>query len=653
MQPPDFWYPARRRRTSLMAHALWPLAALYDYGSWLRRRLTRAERVSVPVVCVGNLTVGGTGKTPVVIALAERLIAEGRKPFILTRGYGGRLPGPVRVKADIHTAQDVGDEPLLLSKTAPVIMCADRPLGARFAIKEGADIILMDDGFQNPTLHKDMSIIIADGRRFFGNNRVFPAGPLRENVAAGLARADALIVMGGESSDALPLAVGDFPRAVLRAHLAPLLEAGALAGQKLIAFAGIGSPEKFFRTVRSLGARVVTEVHYPDHHTYTPRDLAKLKAMATKEGADLVTTEKDFMRLPKDIKGITAIPVEARFENRHDIKALVQRILALQSNLMETTEVRVDESKRVKKPVHYVEAAGFFAVMGLFRVLGLNNASAFGGWIGRTFGPRVPPANRARLNLKIAFPDMPEEEIERTVRGMFDNLGRTLAEYAHIPKIAANPEAYVEVSGMEHVESARAEGKGVLFVSGHFANWELMPLALKQAGGRGAEVYRAPNNPIIDDWLIKLRARYIFPVQVPKGSEGGRALIKVVRAGEEIAMLIDQKMNDGIPVPFFGRDAMTAPAAAALSIRYKMPIVTARMERVSGTKFRLVAYAPPNLPTTGDLNMDTYNLCVWLNKFLEEAITARPDQWLWLHQRWGKFKDGKLEARKPKKSEAA
>lgn len=653
MQPPDFWYPSRRRRTSLTAQLLWPFAALYDYGSLLRRRLTSAKRVSVPVVCIGNLTVGGTGKTPVVAALAQRLIDEERKPFVLTRGYGGRLPGPVRVDPTIHTAADVGDEPLLLAQSAPVIMCGDRPLGARFAIEEGADIILMDDGFQNPTLFKDLSIVVADGRRFFGNGRVFPAGPLRENVAAGLARADAMIVMGGEASDALPLAVGDYPHAVLRAHLAPLVEAGALEGRKLIAFAGIGSPEKFFRTVRSLGARIVAEVLYPDHHAYGPRDLAKLKKMAKEVDAELITTEKDQMRLPKDTGGILTLPVEARFENRHDLTALVQRILALKTTQTETTEIRVDESKRVKKPGHYIEAAGFFAVMGLFRVLGLKAASDFGGWVGRTFGPRVPTSNRARLNLKIAFPDMDDAEVERIVRAMFDNLGRTLAEYAHIPKIAEAPEAYIEVSGREHVDSARAEGKGVMFVSGHFANWELMPLALKQAGGRGAEVYRAPNNPIIDDWLIKLRARYIFPVQVPKGSEGGRALLKVVRAGEEVAMLIDQKMNDGIPVPFFGRDAMTAPAAAALSIRYKMPIITARMERLSGTKFKLTAFAPPNLPTTGDLNMDTYNLCVWLNEFLEDAIKAKPEQWLWLHQRWGKFKDGKLEERKPKNSEAA
>ncbi len=653
MQPPRFWYPSRRGRTGLFARALWPIAALYDYGSWLRRRLTRAKRASVPVVCIGNLTVGGTGKTPVVIALAERLTEEGRKPFILTRGYGGRLPGPVRVDPEIHTAADVGDEPLLLARAAPVIMCADRPLGARFAIKEGADIILMDDGYQNPTLRKDMSIVVVDGRQFFGNGRVFPAGPLRENVKAGMTRADALIVMGGESSAALPLAVGDFARSVLRARLAPLLEAGALEGKKLIAFAGIGSPEKFFRTVRDLGGRIVSEVLYPDHHVYTARDIKLLKKMARDESADLITTEKDRVRLDKDIKGISTVPVEARFENRHDIKALTQRILALKTTEVETTEIRVDDHKRVKKLGHYFEAAGFFAVLWLFGALGLKNGSAFGGWIGRTFGPMVPPANRARLNLKIAFPEMSDDEIEATVVGMFDNLGRTFAEYAHIPKFAKDPEAYVEVIGKEHVESARAEGTGVLFVSGHFGNWELMPLVLRQHGGRGAEVYRAPNNPIIDDWLISLRARYIFPVQVPKGSEGGRALLRVVRAGEEVAMLIDQKMNEGIPVPFFGREAMTAPAAAALSIRYKIPIITARMERVSGTKFRLVANPPPNLPSTGDLNLDIYNLCVWLNEFLEDAIRERPDQWLWLHQRWGKFKDGKLEERKPKKSEAA
>lgn len=321
---------------------------------------------------------------------------------------------------------------------------------------------------------------------------------------------------------------------------------------------------------------------------------------------------------------------------------------------VETLEIRVSEEKRQPKPLHYIEAGLFFAVIGFFRLLGLKWASNFGGFMARNIGPRISPANRARRNLALTMPELSPEEVEKIIYEMFDNLGRTAAEYAHLAKFSkADLGEYVEVVGEEIIHSVRAEGKGAILVSGHFANWELMPLALRKYGGKGAEIYRAPNNPFIDDWLIKQRATNIFPVQIPKGAEGGRALLKVVRSGQDMAMLVDQKMNDGIPVPFFGLEAMTPPAAAALSLRYKVPIIPVRMERVKGTKFRLIVSPPPSLPSTGDMNMDTYNLCVWLNEFLEKAIRERPSQWLWLHQRWGKFKNGELEKRKSKQDEAA
>ncbi len=650
MQAPKFWYPHKRGEVTTSAHLLAPAAALYDLGVSARRKFTTAQKSTVPIICVGNLTVGGTGKTPVVIALAEMLIAQGRKPYILTRGYGGKLAGPALVDVDHHDAADVGDEPLLLARAAPVIVCSNRPLGARFAISQGADIILMDDGFQNPTVHKGFSIVVVDGHRMIGNGKVFPAGPLRENARAGLARADAMLIMGAGSSTPLPPILAEYSGQILYADLVPQVEDGALKDRKIMAFAGIGAPSKFFRTVRKLGAEIVAEVSFPDHHPYTDKDVAQLKKRARDLGADLVTTEKDAVRFPKSAKGeasgFTTIPVKATFTTPAALEEVLEQALKEASMSVETVEIRVSEDKRQPKPLHYLEAALFYTMIGFFRLLGLKWASNFGGFVARTIGPRISGANRARRNLALAMPELEPEEVEKIIYEMFDNLGRTTAEYAHLAEFAKNGlKEHIELVGWEIVDRIRAEGGGAILVSGHFGNWELMPLALKTLGGKGAEIYRAPNNPFIDDWLIKQRATHIFPVQIPKGAEGGRALLKVVRAGEDVAMLVDQKMNDGIPVPFFGREAMTPPAAAALSLRYKVPIIPARMERIKGTKFRLTISEPPALPTTGDMSLDTYNLCVWLNEFLETAIRERPGQWLWLHQRWGKFKNGKLESR--------
>ncbi len=661
MQAPKYWYPKRKDTVPLEARALWPFALLYRLGARMRRMMTKPEAGDVPIICVGNLTLGGTGKTPTVAALALMLKEMGRKPMILSRGHGGASKGPLRVDPELHSAAEVGDEPLLLSRVAPVIVARDRPAGAQLAAEEGADVILMDDGFQNPTIVKDFSIVVVDGRRFFGNGQVFPAGPLRERVRKGLARADALLIMGGDPSLPLPPELEAFEGPTFRATLKPQVEPALLDGVKVLAFAGIGSPAKFFRTVKALGARVMGEVSFPDHHPYTESDLRNLKRRAQDLEADLVTTEKDTVRLPPGAENISAIPIKAIFANRSAVTDLLGNWLAgapegLKEN--ETSEkpllVRVSDEKRVVKLQHYIEAAVFFSLMGFFRVLGLRRASAFGGWVARTFGPHVSAAARARRNLRLAMPELSKKQRERVIKRMFENLGRTMAEYAHLDRFTSVGDgAHIEIVGEEIFEKVQVQDKGALLVSGHFANWELMPLVLRERGGKGAEVYRAPNNPFIDDWMIKQRATHIFPVQIPKGAEGGRALLKVIRGGDYVAMLVDQKMNEGIPVPFFGHEAMTPPAAAALSLRYKVPIVPARLERVGGTKFRLIVTEPPSLPSTGDTNMDIYNLTVWLNEYLEQAIRANPSQWLWLHQRWGKYKNGKLERPKGVSEQAA
>jgi tetraacyldisaccharide 4'-kinase len=315
MRAPEFW--SRNDRQPLFAAALTPFAWLYAATVTMKARLARPKRVRAKVVCVGNLTLGGTGKTPVVIAIAEILTARGRKVAFLTRGYGGRERGPVVVQPDVHSARDVGDEPLLLSRIAPTVVSRDRLAGATLAVSHGADTIVMDDGYQNFGLAKDLSFVVIDARDGFGNGRVFPAGPLREPVATGLGRADAVILVGkGFGPDTLAL-----PR--VRARIEPALGTG-LAGQRVVAFAGIGRPAKFFETLKSVGAQVVSAQEFADHHTFTPAEMGRLKSSTSALNAKLVTTEKDFVRLGKnDRDGIETVAVRAVFENGADLEQLL------------------------------------------------------------------------------------------------------------------------------------------------------------------------------------------------------------------------------------------------------------------------------------------------------------------------------------------
>jgi tetraacyldisaccharide 4'-kinase len=318
MRPPEFWSrpPAK---PGLAARLLSPLAAIY--GWIVRARLKRPPqmRPSVPVICVGNLTLGGAGKTPVAIAILERLSAMRASPVALSRGYGGSLPGPIVVEPD-HLASEVGDEPILLARHAPTIIAKDRAAGARACLTAGAGIIVMDDGFQNPSIAKDLSIAVVDSESGFGNGRVFPAGPMRETAHDGLMRADAVILMGRGKFDP------GHPRTLRASLRAPL--SAAFDGRRVVAFAGIGRPEKFFKTLEKAGAEIVAVFAYPDHHAYDADDIERMRALAKARGADLATTEKDFVRLtPRLRRGILTLPVEARFEDERALDALLRDAL--------------------------------------------------------------------------------------------------------------------------------------------------------------------------------------------------------------------------------------------------------------------------------------------------------------------------------------
>jgi len=275
-------------------------------------------------------------------------------------------------------------------------------------------------------------------------------------------------------------------------------------------------------------------------------------------------------------------------------------------------------------------AAAFFAAFGL---LPLGLASALGGALGRAVGPRLGISRRARRNLALAFPALSPGEIERIVRGMWDNLGRVAAEYPHLRGIDVfAPGGPVEPVGFEHFDRALAAGRRMIVFSGHLANWELGPLASRQYGLRVANIYRALNNRYVDRQIARLRGG--AGEYVPKGEAGARAALAALRAGGHVALLADQKLNDGIPVEFFGRKAMTAPALALFALRYDCDVIPARVERLRGARFRLTVYPPLEVPRSGDRAADVAALMAAVNRTLEDWIRERPEQWLWLHRRW-------------------
>ncbi|MCH9053358.1 MAG: tetraacyldisaccharide 4'-kinase [Proteobacteria bacterium] len=329
MRAPEFWHGDGGVWPLLLA----PLAHAYGAAGAARQALTEPVKAPVPVICVGNLVTGGAGKTPVALALGAYLQALGKEVHFLTRGYGGSERGPVRVDPGRHGVAEIGDEALLLAAKAPTWVARNRVGGAEAAADDGAGIVVMDDGFQNPALAKDVSLLVVDGGFGFGNGRVIPAGPLREPVETGLGRASAVVLIGEDVSgveERIALARARLGRTppVLGARLAPGANAGEIAGRPVVAFAGIGRPEKFFATLEEIGCPLSATHAFADHHLYTSDEVMAICEQAHGLEALPVTTGKDYVRLPEAARPmVKVLNVELEWSDAAALGAVLAPVL--------------------------------------------------------------------------------------------------------------------------------------------------------------------------------------------------------------------------------------------------------------------------------------------------------------------------------------
>ena len=298
---------------------------------------------------------------------------------------------------------------------------------------------------------------------------------------------------------------------------------------------------------------------------------------------------------------------------------------------MAANERRIPLIRRLRYVLEFLILRILFA---LFGVLSLDRASAVGGFLGAKIGPHLPITRHAFLNLRMVFPRWSDAEVLATVRRMWDHLGRMIAEYPHLKEFDFyGRDGRIEVIGIEYVDRLRDDGIAGVFISGHIGNWELLSIAAIQRGLPLVHVYRAANNPYVE----KLIQRYRDPAgasHYPKGLRAARVLLEAVKQGDHLGILVDQKYNEGIPIPFFGHDAMTTSVPAEFAIRYKIPLVPARVERVGGARFRLTVSPPLTLPDSGDLELDASAIMAEVNSLFESWIRDKPEQWLWLHRRW-------------------
>lgn len=319
LKTPDFWYRSKDSSPSVIEYLMAPISLLYQYGHRINLRTTQSNSVDIPVICIGNVTVGGSGKTPASIAI-NKIIKEGNlfnNPFFLTRGYGGTEPGPRRIEAH-EDAKTVGDEPLLLASHSNTIVSVNRYSGSKLAQELGCDCIIMDDGLQNQSLSKSVSFIVINGKMGFGNEKTIPSGPLREPIETAMQRCDAIIMIGQDERDIKDKIPEHIP--IFRAEIKPSQDVKSDKGKDYIAFSGIAYPQKFYDTLEQCGYNVIESKSFSDHHAFTDHDVESLITLANDKNAQLITTEKDYVRLPQNVQqDIKTLPVNLIWHNEDEI----------------------------------------------------------------------------------------------------------------------------------------------------------------------------------------------------------------------------------------------------------------------------------------------------------------------------------------------
>ncbi|MDH5489218.1 MAG: tetraacyldisaccharide 4'-kinase [Rhodospirillaceae bacterium] len=622
---PKLYSPKHWQQAGPIAWALYPFAIIYQAVATARRLITTPWQADVPVICVGNIVAGGAGKTPMAIHIAEQLKKLGKNPHIVTRGYGGRATWPLMVNNEHNDFDETGDEAILLASTAATWVAKDRKIGVMAAIDNDANAVILDDGFQNPSVKKDISIVVVDGGYGFGNKMVLPAGPLRESIASGISRATAVVIVGDDKFNAKADIKAVNPAIkIMQASLEPI-NAEEIKNRDVVAFAGIGRPEKFFETLKNIDCNIKRKYPFPDHHPYSENDILPILKYAEKNNSVVVTTEKDAVKIPKYLlEKVFVLKVKTKLSDQDDeaLKAM------LKESFLPTSEQLEPVSYRPIRLLDYVSA--FFAYVGFFllRLLPLDLASKLGGKTARLIGPFVAGATRtARKNLKMAFPHKSDEEIEEIIKDVWENLGRTGVEFALIDKLTNR----ISIEGIEHLLSAGKNGVPTIFFGAHMGNWELPLIVGGMHGVRVNAFYRAPNNPLMFKMFSN---RPLSGELIPKGAPGAKRAFSLLKKGQSLGILVDQKLNDGISLPFFGRDAMTGTALAEFALRFDAPMVPLQCLRTNGSHFRLIFHPPLKFEKTGEREKDVATIMLMVNKMLEDWIIQNPGQWLWLHRRW-------------------
>ena len=322
LKAPKFWY---QKKDTIFSRGLYPLSLLFRLGTKIRNIINHTSKSPLPIICIGNIVIGGAGKTPVALKIGKILIEAGYKPHFISKGYAGIIKTNTLVES-WHSPKSVGDESLLLSEIAPTWIGINRNNSIKLANDKGCDCIIMDDGFQNPTIHKDFSIIVINASQEFGNKRVIPSGPLRESIKRGMSRTNLVIVIGDKTNDLEKLIPSNIP--IISGQFNINNESKIFKGQKITAFAGIAYPEKFFNSLRDQGAKIVKEITFPDHHIFDENDLLNLAEIANKTQSILVSTQKDFVRIPKSYRSlINTLDGEIVFQNQNLIKEILSNVI--------------------------------------------------------------------------------------------------------------------------------------------------------------------------------------------------------------------------------------------------------------------------------------------------------------------------------------